>query len=127
MGMLTRVRAGWHGRGRTALLGLSVLALITVAVPAGTAAAASKLWKIQPTANVTAPQGMVNGISCLAADSCEAVGEAGAKLVAEAWNGTGWTAQAVPVPAGAASPTLTGRSCVSAAFCEAVGSRQQLQ
>ena len=162
-------RAGWQGRRGIALLTGTVVALVTVLVPAGTAAASSKLWKIQKTANVTVPNGTVSGmscpsagacvavgsyhntsgvtvplveswngtawakraappkgaleaISCTTAGSCEAVGASGTGLIAGAWNGTAWTAQAVPAPAGAATPALRGLSCVSADFCEAVGS-----
>jgi anti-sigma factor ChrR (cupin superfamily) len=57
MGIPTRLRAGWHGGRGTALLTGTVVVLITVLAPAGTAAAAGQAWKIQKTANVTVPNG----------------------------------------------------------------------
>jgi hypothetical protein len=168
MRILTRARAGWHGGRGTALVAGLALVLTTVGLPGGTAAASSKLWKIQKTANVTVPNGTLSGmscpsagvclavgnyisksgvtvplaeswngtawakgaappkgalaaISCTGAESCEAVGATSTGLVAYAWNGTAWAAQAVPAPAGATQPALKGLSCISADFCEAVG------
>src|SRR5271165_289684 len=66
------------------------------------------------------------GVSCPASGFCAAVGEyqeqfASASL-AETWNGSKWTLQPFPVPAGSSSPELSQVSCTSAKFCEAVGS-----
>jgi hypothetical protein len=87
-------------------------------------------WALQ---NAVAPPGAIanafNGVSCVSAASCEAVGTATDSLgnlisLAEIWNGTSWKIQAVPTPAQASSgvrATMDGVSCVSASFCEAVG------
>jgi hypothetical protein len=125
MGILTRARAGRRG---TALLGGTALALITVAMPAGAAVASSQLWKIQKTANHTVPTGTASAVSCPSAGACEAVGAyrntAGVTApLAESWNGTAWTLQAAPIPAGANSSGLAAVSCTAAASCEAVGSQ----
>jgi hypothetical protein len=67
----------------------------------------------------------LSAVSCTSATFCEAVGNASASSgqvpVVETWNGTAWSAQAVPVPAGETIATLGGVSCVSATFCVAAG------
>ncbi len=128
MGILTRAGAGWHGRRGTALLAGSALALITFAMPAGAATAASQLWKIQKTANHTVPDGTAAAVSCPSAGTCEAVGgyrntDGVTAPLAEGWNGTAWTLQAAPIPAGASTSGLAAVSCTAAASCEAVGSQ----
>jgi hypothetical protein len=128
MGILTRAGAGRHGRRGTALLAGTALALITVAMPAGTAVASSQLWKVQKTANHTVPNGTAGAVSCPSADACEAVGgyrnTSGVSApLAESWNGTAWTLQAAPIPAGADISGLDAVSCTAAASCEAVGSQ----
>jgi hypothetical protein len=92
---------------------------------AGVAAAATT-WKIQDSPNVTVPNGQVQAVSCPSVSACTAVGyyldPAGHYVpLAQAWNGSSWTQQTVPSPAGAQVPGLDGVSCVSASFCEAVG------
>lgn len=87
-------------------------------------------WAIQHAAQPSsATNNTLNGVSCVSATFCEAVGShfnAAGSLVglAERWNGTSWTIQAVPNPSSQFVPTsgtLFGVSCVSASFCEAVG------
>ena len=69
----------------------------------------------------------LNGVSCVSADFCEAVGISnelvwnGDTGFAEMWNGSSWRLQPFPSPAGATSIQLTAVSCASADFCEAVG------
>jgi hypothetical protein len=68
----------------------------------------------------------LTGVSCPSSGFCEAVGtyQNGFRQanLAETWNGTNWTRQRLPVPAGSFSQGLTAVSCTSAQFCEAVGS-----
>jgi hypothetical protein len=70
----------------------------------------------------------LNGVSCVSASFCEAVGtsdeppSSSSTGLAEMWNGSSWSLQSMPSPAGATSVQLTAVSCVSASFCEAVGS-----
>lgn len=70
---------------------------------------------------------LLASVSCPLPASCYAAGEytpkgspAFAPLI-EHWNGTTWSAQAVPVPKGSRYGTLTGVSCPSDKFCVAVG------
>ncbi|HEX6518949.1 MAG TPA: hypothetical protein VF070_02895 [Streptosporangiaceae bacterium] len=86
-------------------------------------------WTAQP---IPAPAGAtsasIRAVSCSSAQACEAVGSystsvsttAGPSL-AEMWNGTSWTVQSTPNPAGAAETTLTAVSCAATATCEAGG------
>jgi hypothetical protein len=41
--------------------------------------------------------------------------------LAETWNGTRWTLQATPAPAGSLTSMLNGMSCSPAGACTAVG------
>lgn len=83
-------------------------------------------WVIRP---VPVPVGgsfaALRGISCTAASSCEAVGgyKKGSRFLAlaEAWDGSRWHAQALPVVTGEPAAGLNAVSCVSATDCEAVG------
>jgi hypothetical protein len=83
-------------------------------------------WTIQ---SVPSPSGGTSGtltkVSCTSATFCEAVGSwsggSGEVPLAETWNGSAWSVQSVPVPAGETIATLGGVSCVSATFCEADG------
>lgn len=64
---------------------------------------------------------MLNGVSCVSASSCKAVGYyviGGAnKTLIESWNGTAWSISSAP----AGREGLAGVSCVSAISCMAVG------
>jgi hypothetical protein len=67
----------------------------------------------------------LDGVSCTTA-SCIAVGHytsnQGVKVtLAERWNGTSWSLQPTPDPAGAKDSVLSGVSCGSATSCMAVG------
>jgi hypothetical protein len=68
------------------------------------------------------------GVSCPSAIYCIAVGIiatpnqfSNTQPLAERWNGTKWTVQATPTPAGAYNPFLSGVSCSAPAHCTAVG------
>jgi hypothetical protein len=82
-------------------------------------------WTIQATQN---PAGQAShallGVSCMSATMCEAVGSSStgttSVTLAEAWNGTGWTAQTTPNAAGNINH-LDGVSCTAATACMAVG------
>jgi hypothetical protein len=70
----------------------------------------------------------LTGVSCSGASTCVASGSYNTtefgRLYAliETWNGTSWTIQSVPDPAGATSSGLgAGISCSSATACQAVG------
>ena len=65
-------------------------------------------------------------VSCTSARFCQAVGSyvaaSGTAPLAATWNGTSWTLQFPPAPAGDAFLTLSSVSCASPSFCEAWGS-----
>ena len=91
-------------------------------------------WTVQPTPITPLPNSQadaLNGVSCTSATACTAVGTAdvtptggGNTLgvpLAEVWDGTSWTVQPIPNPAGSTTSTLQGVSCTSATACTAVG------
>jgi hypothetical protein len=107
----------------------AAVACLAVAVPAPRAyGAVRSAWSIQPTPNPAGAQSSVlSGVSCSSPSSCTAVGYftapsgAGATL-AERWNGTRWSIERTPNPAGAGASLLFGVSCASRIACTAVGS-----
>lgn len=109
---------------RRALTGVAVAVAVAVGCPA--LAAAATTWSFQA---VPLPAGATHGsltrVSCPSAANCLAVGyyfRSGTQLaLAEHWNGSTWSVQATPNPAGATAVALAGVSCVSAANCTAVG------
>jgi hypothetical protein len=106
--------------------GCGLLAGVALIMSMSGAAAAATTWTIQASPNVTVPNGQVQAVSCRSVSACTAVGyyldPAGRYVpLAQTWNGSSWTQQAAPSPAGAQVPGLAGVSCVSASFCEAVG------
>jgi hypothetical protein len=120
------------GAVRLLLPGITVAALLapvgsldaTEMAPA--AASVAPVWSVMPSPDAMAPQGQFGGVSCPSATVCVAVGSSvsrtGAKVaLAERWNGTAWTIQRVPSPAGAVTVSLSAVSCTSATACSAVG------
>jgi hypothetical protein len=83
-------------------------------------------WSIQTSPNPPgSTQSKFEDVSCTAANACTAVGQAvsGGTLLslAERWNGTTWTIQTTPNPAGGLGVNLTDVSCISATTCTAAG------
>ena len=84
-------------------------------------------WIVQPTPKVVGGKTIsLDGVSCFAATTCEAVGDyissAGHTVpLAEAWNGTAWAIQRAPIPSGSTDTAFSAVSCTSAGPCEAVG------
>ena len=81
-------------------------------------------WKVlltpgRPGGNPTAH---LAGVSCPTATACTAVGAAGRTALAERWNGSAWTVQAIPIGAGTSSH-LSAVSCTGPNACTAVGGR----
>jgi hypothetical protein len=65
-------------------------------------------------------------VSCTSTTFCEATGSwtdefGNSSPLAEVWNGSSWTAQSVPSPAGEVIQDLSHVSCTAATFCEAIG------
>jgi hypothetical protein len=84
-------------------------------------------WALQ---SVPLPAGAnsvtLRGVSCATASSCETVGSADdgsgtSVTLGEGWNGTSWSAQSTPSPAGAPFAELRGVSCTASGTCEAGG------
>ena len=83
-------------------------------------------WRIQHTPS-PAGGGFLAAVSCTSAVACTAVGARTDSFgnptatLAERWNGTSWTIQPTPNPAGAPGTALFGVSCTASMFCMAVG------
>ena len=85
-------------------------------------------WSIQRTPNPsTGPFGNeLITVSCGSTRSCIAVGDivdnsGHVKGLVARWNGRSWSAQNVPLPAGAFFSKIVGVSCAGPSACEAVG------
>jgi hypothetical protein len=85
-------------------------------------------WSIVPSPN-RAGLDELQGVSCVSASACTAVGESAAsptspssyRTLIETWNGTAWSIVPSPNPGAGTGNFLFGVSCVTAAFCAAVG------
>jgi hypothetical protein len=84
-------------------------------------------WSIQTSPNASgSTQNVLAGVSCASASACSAVGvylnsSDDEEALAEEWNGTSWSLEAVPNPSGAQESVLVGVSCTTAGGCTAVG------
>jgi hypothetical protein len=82
-------------------------------------------WTIHSTPNPSESFNRLWAVSCTSSTECTAVGYAvvGGSTVslAESWNGSAWTVQKTPNPAGAPVSELYGVSCTSATACTAAG------
>ncbi len=85
------------------------------------------VWSVQATPNLVGVKASaLRGVSCASSTACIAVGyfinssgEYG--QLAESWNGTAWSTQALPSLKGAKASRLEGVSCKSSTACTAVG------
>ena len=85
-------------------------------------------WSVVPSPNIkpATNNNELNGVSCVSATDCVAVGEQAGRTATgtlvsaliESWNGTAWSVVPSPQPGNRA---LYGVSCTSAASCTAVG------
>jgi hypothetical protein len=84
-------------------------------------------WQIQPTPNPSGAQfAFFAGIGCSSGSACSAVGAyvtSSGDLVtmAERWNGSEWSTQPTPNPAGATGNFLLAVACTSSSSCTALG------
>ena len=84
-------------------------------------------WSVLPAPPPAgARRSFLNGVSCVSATACTAVGSyqtgAGQHVtLAERWNGTTWSRQPTPNPAAPPRSALAAVSCTSASACTAVG------
>jgi hypothetical protein len=90
------------------------------------AAASGTAWSIEDTPGVMVANGGLAAVACPGAGRCVAVGSsatsAGTSALAQSWNGSTWSTQHVPMPAGGTHSALAAVSCSSAGACTAVGS-----
>jgi len=83
-------------------------------------------WSVVPSPSPASGSNVLNGVSCVSAVACTAVGSYGTsssgagKTLIESWNGTSWSVVPSPNRPGS-SNALYGVSCVSATACTAVG------
>src|SRR5215831_14731900 len=109
---------------RATLAGIGVVAVsLTVAAAVSLPASAQTLaWSVVPSPS-PATYNELDGVSCISATACTAVGNdsggGGATLI-ESWDGTGWSVVPSPSPS-ATGNWLYGVSCTSATACMAVG------
>ena len=84
-------------------------------------------WAAQSTPSPSGALFYHFSVSCPSTSACVAVGEYDdlpgftPDTLAERWNGSKWTVQFTPSPAGATSAALHGVSCASPSVCTAVG------
>jgi hypothetical protein len=83
-------------------------------------------WRIEPTPNPAgSANSALNGVACSSVRACTAVGsrDAGTVFVplAERWNGSRWSIERAPRPAGSTNSELLGVSCPTSHECIAVG------
>ena len=87
-----------------------------------------RFWSIQPTPNPKAENGsQLNGLSCSAADACTAGGnyayaDVDNSVFAVRWDGSTWTEQKQPNPAGQGFNVDSAVSCTGVDACTSVGS-----
>ena len=125
------VRANISQRALTASAAVViVMSLVGVfegcAQPAAAAPGSAALPLAGSTGRSAASQGTVLGDSCTSATWCVAVGSkldgSGEAIpLAQVWNGSRWSDQTTPDPAGSTGSTLDGVSCTSPRACTAVG------
>jgi hypothetical protein len=121
----------WAKRLRSragAFVALSLLASAAGVVGAAPSVrgASSPTWRVDsyPSPQVTRPV-VLSSVSCVDGDQCVAAGYAeeptGNHALVERRNGTSWTLDRVPQPAGASDVELAGVSCAAVDDCVAVG------
>jgi hypothetical protein len=86
-------------------------------------AAVSPAQGVVWSAQRTPLSGSIDGVSCVSARACTAVGqvEAGDEAAAMGWNGRKWTLESVPAPVVFEPYSLEAVSCTSGTACIAVG------
>jgi hypothetical protein len=110
---------------------IGAIAMVTSLLVAPAEAGASPVWSLvsSPNYSGTHDNNVLEGVSCVSARSCEAVGyhvigRNAQRTLAESWNGSVWSLASSPnigTDTTVDSNVLEGVSCVSARSCEAVG------
>jgi len=76
-------------------------------------------WSVAPGPSLATSEGSLNGVSCVSAKWCTAVGNYGSATLVESWDGATWSV--VPSPTPGTYGGLSGVSCSSYRSCTAVG------
>lgn len=113
---------------RWTLAGVCLVGLPLSITASATQAVASPV--ATPRANAIATSGELNGVACVSATWCMAVGigvpvnsaPPDGKVLAEVWNGSTWSIHSPVAPSGSTSSVLSGVTCSSTTNCFAVGS-----
>jgi hypothetical protein len=112
---------------RSVIMAVGVVLAVALGVPAAASAAgAVPAPGVAGTAPVS-PEHPLLAVSCVSTTYCVAVGDDEAAdsgvggPLAETWNGSGWAAAGLKLPAGALGGVLFGVSCKSRKSCVAVG------
>lgn len=106
---------------------MSIAAAAALVVSSAGLASAGTGWVIQPTPiPAGAHQSSLDAVSCVTAADCTAVGyyydgTGDVLMVAEHWNGSTWSIQTMPNPAGSTDNLLSSISCASATSCTTTG------
>jgi hypothetical protein len=108
---------------------VAALVLGMTALPSAPADAATPTWHAQPFADPGALSGFfLNDVSCSASNACTAVGSSSPNTptpyvpLAERWDGSSWTVQPTPAPAGMTNAYVGSVSCPTTSACVATGS-----
>lgn len=107
----------------------SVASAVTLAVGVPGVASAGPAWAVQPVPMPSnAAHASLAGVSCWSKAGCITVGKfcyrnhcLRGRALAEEWDGSAWSIQALRRPGATWNSALTGISCVSARSCTAVG------
>ncbi len=108
------------------LRGLGPVAAVVVAVLCAAAPASAGSWVPQTVPGKQGSNGRSAAVSCVGSTACMAVGASMVstgqqRALAQAWDGSTWTAHAVPKPTSATRTRLAAVSCTAADACTAVG------
>ena len=85
-----------------------------------------RVWSLASSPNIGTGENQLNGVSCLSATSCKAVGyfvnsSFTEQTLIESWNGRVWSLSSSPNRIGTSDNQLNSVSCVSTTSCKAVG------
>ena len=117
-------RKSWTALGAFPVVTLLILMVTGVISDSGVADAQSSQWSTTTPPSLAGSNPYLNGVSCISATSCFAVGgytdESGDSTpLVEFWNGAQWSIQSAP--GFTASSALSAVSCASSSSCVAVG------
>jgi hypothetical protein len=95
----------------------------------GSSEALASSWSLEQISVPALPYGQLSAVSCTSTSSCIAVGSipdtaypgAVVRPLVERWDGSRWTDESTPEPAGATQGAFAAVSCASKRVCVAVG------